>query len=211
MCRPARWEVIVAKPKAEDDRHKRMEDLKRHAEELCDGQMKIESLDDCPAEAEEAFWKQLVDYEEAPWATNFHQLERASVSLPPPDSLKDKELTAKLWEVIHKLALLRVFIEETDHLSDRELYTHLWIDSLREETKALPPASNSACHILMLGGGSEEDNRLYLKYYADDASRQLWQEEFPNDPIPRHEDPPYDRDRVLPKPDYGSPIDREPN
>ena len=57
MCRPARWEVIVAKPKAEDDRHKRMEDLKRHAEELCDGQMKIDSLDDCPAEVEEAFWK----------------------------------------------------------------------------------------------------------------------------------------------------------
>jgi hypothetical protein len=211
MRRPARREVIVAKPNAEDDWHKRMEDLKRRAEELCGGQMKIDSPDDCPAEAEEAFWKQLVDYEEAPWATNFHQLEKAGVSLPPPDSLKDKELTAKLWEVIHKLALLGVFIEETDHLSDRELYTHLWTDSLREETKALPPASNSACHIQMLGGGGEEDNRLYLKYYADDASRQHWQEEFPNDPIPRHEDPPYDRDLVLPKPDYGSPIDREPD
>ncbi len=83
MCRPARWEVIVAKPKAEDDRHKRMEDLKRHAEELCDGQMKIESLDDCPAEAEEAFWKQLVDYEEAPWATNFHQTGKGGRVTPP--------------------------------------------------------------------------------------------------------------------------------
>jgi hypothetical protein len=77
MRRPARREVIVAKPKAEDDWHKRMEDLKRRAEELCGGHMKIDSPDDCPAEAEEAFWKQLVDYEEAPWATNFHQLERA--------------------------------------------------------------------------------------------------------------------------------------
>ncbi len=201
----------MAKPKAEDGRCKRMENLKRHAEELCGSRMKIDSLDDCPAEAEETFWKQLVDYEEAPWATNFHQLERAGVLLPPPDSLEDKELTAKLWEVIHKLALLGVFIEQTDHLSDRELYTHLWTDSLREETKVLPPASNSAFHIQMLGGGSEEDNRLYLKYYADDAWRQQWREEFPNDPVPSHEDPPYDRDGVLPKPNCGPFIDREPN
>ena len=211
MCRPALREVIVAKPKAEDDRDKRIEDLKRHAEELCGGQMKIDSLDDCPAEAEEAFWKQVVDFEEAPWTTNFQQLEQVGVSLPPPDSLEDKELTAKLWEVIHKLALLRVFIEDTDHLSDRELYTHLWTDTLREETTAMPLDANSAYHIQMLGSGSEEDNRLYLKYYADDDWRRLWQKDFPNDPIPRHEDPPYDRDRVLPKPDYGPPIDRERN
>ena len=201
----------MARLKAEDDRDKSVEDLKRRAQELCGGQMKTGGLDDCPAEDEEKFWKQVVDYEEAPWTTNFQQLERAGVSLPPPDSLKDTELTAKLWEVIHKLALLRVFIEGTDHLSDRELYTYLWTDSLREETKALPLAANSACHIQVLGSGSEEDNRLYLKYYADDAWRQYWQKEFPDDPIPRHEDPPYDRDRLLPKPDYGPPIDRERN
>ena len=206
----------MAKPKAEDERDKRIpenkiEDLKRQAEELCGGQMEVRTLDDCSAEVEEAFWKHVVDYEEAPWTTNFQQLENAGVSLPPPDSLNDEELTAKLWEVIQKLALLHVFIEQTDHLSDRELYTHLWTDSLREETKALPPDANSACHIQMLGSGSEEDNLLYLKYYADEASRRHWQEEFPNDPIPGHEDLPYDRDRVLPKPDYGPATGREPN
>jgi hypothetical protein len=201
----------VAKPKAEDDREKRIDDLKRHAEELCGGPMEVGALDDCPAEVEEAFWKQLVGYEEAPWTTHFQQLENAGVSLPPPDSLKDEELTAKLWEVIEKLALLGVFIEQTDHLSDRELYTHLWTDALREESKALPLTANSAHHIQMLGSGSEEDNLLYLKYYADDVWRRHWQKDFPNDPIPRHEDPPYDRDRVLPKPDYGPPTGREPN
>jgi len=201
----------VAKPKAEDDQEKRIEALKRHAEELCGGQMEVGSLDDCPAEVEEAFWKHVVDYEEAPWTTHFQQLENAGVSLPSPDSLTDEELTAKLWDVIQKLALLQVFIEQTDHLSDRDLYTHLWTDSLREETKALSLAANSACHIQLLGSGSEEDNLLYLKYYADDAFRQYWQTDWPNDPIPRHEDPPYDRDRLLPKPDYGSPTSQEPN
>jgi hypothetical protein len=111
--------------KAEDNRDKRIEDLKRRAEELCDGQMELGKLDDCPAEMEESFWKYVVDYEEAPSGTHFQQLEMAGVSLPPPDSLNDQELTAKLWEVIHKLALLRVFVEQTDHLSDRELYASL--------------------------------------------------------------------------------------
>jgi hypothetical protein len=201
----------VARPKAEDDQDKRIEDLKRRAEELCDGQMELNGPDDCSAEVEEAFWKHVVDYEEAPWTTHFQQLETAGVSLPSPDSLNDHELTEKLWEVIHKLALLRVFIEQTDHLSDRELYRHLWTDSLREETKVLPPDANSAWHIQMLGSGSEEDNQLYLKYYADDDFRQHWQEDWPNDPLPAHEDPPYDRDRLLPKPDDCPPVSGDPN
>jgi len=107
--------------------------------------------------------------------------------------------------------LLPVFIEQTNHLSDRELYRHLWTDSLREETKALPPVANSAWHIQILGSGSEEDNRLYLKYYADDDSRRHGHEDFPDDPLPSPEKPPYDRDRLLPKPDYCPSLDREPN
>jgi hypothetical protein len=216
----------VAKRKAEDNQEKRIpekrtpekktpeeriEDLKRRAEELCGGQMEVGTLDDYPAEVEEGFWKHVVDYEEAPWTTNFQQLENAGVSLPPPDSLTDEELTAKLWEVIQKLALLHVFVEQTDHLSDRELYTHLWTDSLREETKALALAANSAYHIQLLGSYSEEDMVLYLKYYADEDWRRQWHKDWPNDPIPAHEDPPYDRDRLLPKPDYGSTTDGEPN
>lgn len=201
----------MAKPRAQNDQEKRIADLKRRAKDLCGGQTEQFMLDDCSPETEEAFWKQIVDYEEAPCTTHFHQLEAAGTSLPPPDSLNDRELTNKLWEVIHKLALLAVFIEQTDHLSDRELYSHLWTDSLREETPVLPPDGTWACHIQMLGGCSEEDIQLYLKYYADDASRQHWQEHFPNDPLPPREKPPYDRDRLLPKPDDFRPASRDPN
>jgi hypothetical protein len=203
----------ISKKKAPERKlpEKRIDDLKRRAEELTGGQMEIGGLGDCPAEVEEGFWKYVVDYEEAPWTTNFQQLENAGVSLPSPDSLKDEEVTAKLWEIIQKLSLLQVFIEQTDHLSDRELYTHLWSDSLREETKALPLAGNSACHIQLLSGGSDEDNLLYLKYYADDDFRRHWHQDFPRDPMPAHEDPPYDRDRLLPRPDYGLPTGQEPN
>ena len=201
----------VAKRKADVDREKNIERLKGRAQELSGGQMEVASADDCPEETEEAFWNYVVEYEEAPWTTNFQQLEDAGVSLPAPDSLTDAELTAKLWEVIQKLAMLHVFVEQTDHLSDRELYTHLWTDSLREETKALPLAANCMCHIQLLGGCSEEDMQLYLKYYADDDFRRQWQKDWPRDPIPKHEDPPYDRDRLLPKPDYDQPGGGEPN
>lgn len=215
----------AVKLKAENSRKKKIpekripenkiEALKRRAEELSGGQMEVGSLDDYPSEVpeevEEGFWKHVVDYEEAPWTTNFQQLENAGVSLPAPDSLKDEELTAKLWEIIQKLALLHVFISQTDHLSDRELYTHLWTDSLREETKAMPVVAGAAWHIEMLGSYSEEDMRLFLKYYADDDFRRQWHKDWPKDPIPAHEDPPYDRDRLLPKPDYSHETDGEPN
>ncbi len=200
-----------AKPKATRARksaEENIEALKRRASELTGGEMQVFTPDDdpereaLPVETEEAFWNYIVEYEEAPWTTNFQQLENAGVSLPEPESLSDEQLTAKLWEVIHKLALLHVYIEQTDHLSDRELYTHLWNESLREETKALGLHPGSAWHIQPLGGCSEEDMVLYLKYYADEDYRRQWKKDWPKDPIPPHEDPPYDRDRLLPKPNY---------
>ena len=184
--------------------------MKRRAKELSGGEMQVESMDDIPEETEETFWNYVVEYEEAPWTTNFQQLENAGVSLPMPESLNDEELTAKLWEVIQKLSLLHVYIEQTDHLSDRELYTHLWTVSLREETKAMAMAGG-AWHIQILGGCSEEDNQLYLKYYADEDWRRQWHKDFPSDPIPAHVDPPYDRDRLLPKQNYDEPIGGKPN
>jgi hypothetical protein len=201
----------MSNDESDSDREKRIEELKRRAKELTGEEMVAGEAEDCPPDVAEGFWKHVVAYEEAPWTTDFQQLEKAGVSLPAPDTLDDQELTAKLWEVINKLAELRVFIEDTDHLSDRELYTKLWSDALREETKDLPPDPDSAYHIQMLGSGSEEDTQLYLKYYADEAWRAHWHEEFPDDPIPDAEDPPYDRDRLLPYPDYGPPSDLKPN
>ena len=49
------------------------------------------------------------------------------------------------------------------------------------------------------GSGSDEDNELYLKYYADEDYRQRWHKDWPNDVIPPHVDPPYNRDSKLPK------------
>jgi hypothetical protein len=192
---------------SDEDRKKRIEELKRRAEELVGGEMKTGEIEPTPPEIEEEFWKQVVEYEEAPWTTHFKQLERAGVSMPAPDTLNDQEVTAKLWEVINKLAQMRVFLEDTDHLSDRELYTTLWSDDLREETKDVVLDQDSACHYQLLSGGSDEDNQIYLKYFADEKWRNDWHRDWPDDPMPNAEDPPYDRDRLLPQPTYGPPPD----
>ena len=112
----------------------------------------------------------------------------------------DKQLTAKLWEMVGVLARMRVFLSQTDHLSDRELYAHLFHDVLREEVPALPDDDGGAWHVDLLGGWSEEDTLLFLKYDADDEWRLDWLAQFPDVVMPAHEDPPYARDRHLPNP-----------
>lgn len=51
----------------------------------------------------------------------------------------------------------------------------------------------------MIGGGSEEDNQIYLRYYATEDERADWKRQFPEDELPSRAKPPYDRDRLLPQ------------
>ena len=157
-----------------------------------------------PGEAEsenmDRWFRHLDACESGPWTTEFQLLTDAGVHLPEPESLDDEALTSKLWEVIRELATMRVFLSETDHLSDRQLYTRLWGRMLREDVPLVPLSPGSASHLRAIGT-SDEDNNLYLKYYADEEWRDRWRVEFPRDIIPAHEDPPFDRDRHLPQPD----------
>ena len=187
----------------ETDRERRIEELKRRSEELAGRNMTYGEIQKPSPEVEEKFWESVVAYEEAPWTTHRKQLEKAGVNLPAPETLDETELSLKLWEVIDRLAAKRVFFSETDHLSDRELYTQILTDILDEEVKDLALDEDSACHIDLVGSGSEEDTFLYLKYYAEEDFRRSWRRDYPDDPLPDHEDPPYDRDRFLPAPDYG--------
>ena len=95
------------------------------------------------------------------------------------------------------------YLLHTDHLSDRELYEYLYNDGLREEAVLFPENPSYAYMIDLIGSGSEEDNQTYLKYYADEEHRKQWAFDWPDDVIPEHEDPPFDRDQYLPKSPIG--------
>jgi hypothetical protein len=186
----------------QDEREERIEELQRRAEELSGGEMIAGGDADAPAEVREQFWEHVVGWEQAPWTTDFQRLQQAGIALPPAETLDDDQVSMKLWEIIDQLARRRVFLSQTDHLSDRELYELLWSDILHEDTKDVPMDESSAYHIDLVSSGSEEDNQLYLKYYADDEERDQWRRDYPDDIIPEHVDPPYDRDQHLPQATY---------
>jgi hypothetical protein len=180
------------------DQEIRINELREAAREAAGGEMTEWESHDCPPDIAEAFWGNVLAYESAKTTCHFLQLEERGVELPQPEELDDAQLTAKLWEVIHALAGMNVFLSHTDHWSDREPYEHMWNETLRQVTMELPPSSWT-CHIDFLSSGSDEDNELYLKYYADDEWREQWRRDFPKDVVPPHVDPLYDRDNKLPK------------
>jgi hypothetical protein len=158
--------------------------------------------DDDLKDLKEAFLDRMAEYESREPRPLLDALAESGVILPSPEELDDAQIGAKLWELIHRLSLAGTFLHNTDHLSDRELYAELWREELREPAVLMPENTSYGYHIDMVGSGSEEHIHLYLKYYADERTRQSWKEDWPEDEIPEHEDPPYDRDRRLPQQEF---------
>jgi hypothetical protein len=128
----------------------------------------------------------------------FDALKNAGIGVPDPTTLTDAELPAALWRTIEGLAGLRVFLEFTNHLSDRDLYARLWNDLLRQRVFYTPNDPYSATHLSTIGSAGDEENEIWLRYYASEKTRERWQRDFPSDKIPPHEEPPYQRDALLP-------------
>jgi hypothetical protein len=141
-------------------------------------------------------------FEDGPTTTNFQQLIEKGVELPEPDSVGDADIRTKLWAVLAGLAELRVYLDHTDHLSDRELYAKLWSDTLRSEVPAIDEIGFNSQVQLLQCDGVEPETSLYLRYFADDAWRTDWQKEDPDYEMPPHEGPPFNRDCLIPCPDY---------
>jgi len=89
------------------------------------GELSFFESEEMSQELREQFWERVVAYEKAEWITPFELLVQGGMELPAPEELDESQLTAKLWEVIPGLAMLRVFLYSTDHLSNRELYEEL--------------------------------------------------------------------------------------
>jgi len=140
------------------------------------------------------------DYDEAPVATWLEQLSWRGYEPPAAPSLSDAQLAEELERLVRRLADMHVFLHRTDHLSDRELYTLLVEDLLSQEEKAFRIHPDVQHHLDILGGCSDEDIHLWLKHYADEDERAHWAKDFPEDEIPEHVPPPFDRDRHLPPP-----------
>jgi len=161
------------------------------------------SLEAMPADVEEEFLRHVLERETTAAVTLYDQLKRSGTELLPPDQLDDTTLTGDLSKLIQRLATLGVYLIHTNHLSDRELYEYLYHEGLREEASLFPENPTYAYIIDLTGSGSDEDILIYLKHYADEQSRNDWAHDWPDPPLPPHEDPPFDRDSSLPQSPVG--------
>jgi hypothetical protein len=179
----------------EPNQEKRIQRMREEIEKLggsfgCDADM--------PADLEEEFLKHVLEYEQAEPITLFQLLVNAGLEIPAPDSLDDRALNLKLMELAERMASVGAYLTNTNHLSDRELYEYLFDEGLRDEATLFPENHSYAYVIDLTGSGSDEDMQTYLRYYADEDFRERWAKDWPRDPMPSHEDPPFDRDSKLP-------------
>ncbi len=184
----------------EPNQEKRIAKLREELEKLggCSG-----AIEGMSADIEEEFLRHVLEYESAQPVTLYVWLANAGIKIPSPLELDDDGLRAKLTEMINGMSSLGGYLLHTNHLSDRELYEHLYEDSLWEEAVLFPENPSYVYMLDLIGSGSDEDNQIYLKYYADVDHRNQWATDWPDDPMPEHEDPPFDRDRHLPQSPIG--------
>jgi hypothetical protein len=192
--------MTVMQSSDDPTQEERIAKLRAELEKLGGSTTTLESM---PADMEEEFLRHVLEYETAEPISLMTLLENSGLQVPAPDTLDKDALKVKLKELIERMASLGAYVLHTNHLSDRELYDYLFNDGLREEAVLFPENSSYAYMIDLTGSGSDEDNQIYLKYYADEEHRRQWVHDWPDDPLPEHEDPPFDRDRFLPQSPLG--------
>ena len=192
--------MTLAQITDEPDQEKRIEKLREEIEKLGGSTMSFEAM---PADMEEEFLRHVLEYESAQPISLYTMLENSGIEIPAPGEVLDDNLWRKLKEIIEAMSSLGAYLLHTNHLSDRQLYEYLYTEGLREEAVLFPENPSYAYMIDLTGSGSEEDNYTYLRYYADEEHRTQWRQDWPEDPVPEHEDPPFNRDRHLPQSPIG--------
>ena len=183
---------------ADFQQQQRIAALEERLRVLSGGTVRVVCTRACHPDAFERFLRQVVSYKER----EREQVQRLQLltALPPPETLDDVVLTDQLWREIRRLARAQIYLYHTDHLTDRELYR-----CLRERAGSgtqAPVPGDAPVRIDFLADLSDATTDLYLQYYADDAERLRWLEDYPTYDLPPKKELPYDRDRHLPRPDW---------
>lgn len=121
-------------------------------------------------------------------ATPLDELTKRGLAPPVPASVTDDELPKVIEKLHFDLEQIRVFIGYIEHLSDRQLYELLWNDLLTKPEILGPDNPDFGYHWDVIGGWSEEDTEVWLRYYATDEERKehvsQWGGELPKSELP---------------------------
>jgi hypothetical protein len=119
----------------EPNQEERIAKLRQELEKLGGSAMTLESM---PADMEEEFLRQVLEYETTEPISLFCLLENSGLSIPAPNAVDNDALSIKLNEIVERMASMGAYLLHTNHLSDRELYDYLYRDGLREEAVLFP-------------------------------------------------------------------------
>lgn len=97
---------------AADDREARISHIKQRLRQVAGGRMVVGESEPFTGAAREEFWRRVLAFETGPYTTDFDRLAEAGVDLPEPASMDDATLSAKLWEIIQRLAGMRGGLDE---------------------------------------------------------------------------------------------------
>jgi hypothetical protein len=117
------------------------------------------------------------------------ELTKRGFILTPSQDVSDEDLQQALTELVWAIAGERVFITAADHLPDREFYEEL-LKMCDDATFSVADLPDSACHWSLIDAGGDDN---WSRYYADEIDRNHIAEEFPDDPLPPSELPPFPR------------------
>jgi len=183
-----------------DDDETLEERLARFDEEI--HQEMAHVVGDIPGEGEEEEdeeeWQPFFDIGDAPLTTHMEELSVRGEDFHESGNVPDTDIPVQLKRLVDCLAQMRVFLDGTDHLGDRALYRQLVEVTLHEPVPQIPLDENSSCHI-DLSESDDADSDVFLRYYADDETRE-WVAREGGRKLPPKEALPFDRDRSLPKP-----------
>lgn len=178
----------------------RLGELRKEIMDRIDGPTFEGGTEGIPMKTQVAFWEHVLAFESAEESTITERLEN-EVGFVPPDPkalISASEIHSALWNLIKALSSIRVFVFNTDHLCDADLYRLLVYGALPEASFVPPPGSQWNSRIDACEFGTRDDpegNLTWLRYYADEDMRSMWDGE-----VPPRDNPPYDRDRFLPTP-----------
>ena len=116
----------------------------------------------------------------------------------------DDEVEQSLRVLIKELVDVGQYIVHAGHLSDRRLYCLIVKDVLTMYAREIenPSVSYWFCCFHTDNSFLENDDSLWLSYYADDSQRLEWARSHRGQPLPPKLVPPHVRDYMPPPPDF---------
>lgn len=145
--------------------------LRDEIEPYLDESMTVVDLDRMPTDRENEYLECMLDWERAP-VLPISQWFEPELVMPPHDTLDDDQLTQQLHQVIGRLFEKNIVLNFTDHLSDRQLYCLIARDILPAQEKRLS-VPHSSIQWQCIDPATDEES--WLRFYATDDDRQMWQ------------------------------------